>query len=204
MSPRKYDSGKRQAAAEETRTRILDAARGLLAGPTPTAVSVDAVAKAADVSRQTVYNTFGSKSGLLEGLFDALAAHSGMHLADAFRAPDLPTALAQVADSFCRFWESDRVVLRRLRGMGALDADLGRLLRERDAMRRTVLVTVLGTFEAAPDEGAIDAVWQLTGFETYDALAGHRADGAAERSAAETAQVVTAAALAILAAATAD
>ena len=171
MSPREYRSDKRRAAAEETRRRILDAARALLAGDTTPRLSVDAVAKAADVSRQSVYNAFGSKSGLLEALFDTLADRAGMGLADAFTAPDAPAALTEFAGTFCRFWASDRTVLRRLRGLALLDSDLEHLLRRRDEMRRTALTELLRRFPAPPDDATIDVIWQLTSFETYDALA---------------------------------
>lgn len=175
MSPRKYESGKRRAAAEETRRRILAAARTLLAGGSVPQVSVDAVAKAADVSRQTVYNAFGSKSGLLEGLFDSLAANAGMDMREAFTAPDAAAALAEFTNAFCHFWDSDPVVIRRLRGMAVLDRDLDRLLRERDRMRRTALTELLRRFTDTPAPEAIDTIWQLTGFETYDALTGRDA-----------------------------
>lgn len=171
MSPREYRSDKRRAAAEETRRRILDAARALLADAAPSRLSVDAVAKAADVSRQSVYNAFGSKSGLLEALFDTLADRAGMDLAHAFTASDAAEALAGFAGTFCRFWASDRTVLRRLRGMALLDQDLERLLRRRDEMRRAALTELLRRFADTPDDATVDVIWQLTSFETYDALA---------------------------------
>lgn len=196
MSPREYRSDKRQAAAEETRRRILDAARALLADAAPPRLSVDAVAKAADVSRQSVYNAFGSKSGLLEGLFDTLADRAGMGLADAFTAPDADQALTAFTQMFCRFWASDRTVLRRLRGMAVLDQDLERLLRRRDEMRRTALTELLLRFTDAPDTpdaATIDVIWQLTSFETYDAIAARDQT----RTPEDVAHVIAAAATAV-------
>ncbi|MET7304762.1 TetR/AcrR family transcriptional regulator [Embleya sp. NPDC005575] len=149
----------------------MAAARALLAAPKPTQISVDAIAKAADVSRQTIYNAFGSKSGLLEALFDSLAARADIDLPQAFAAADPDTALRRFTESFCRFWASDPVVIRRLRGMAVLDSDLDRLLRERDDMRRTALTTLLGAHAEATADDTIDVIWQLTGFETYDGLA---------------------------------
>ncbi|MGW9210939.1 TetR/AcrR family transcriptional regulator [Embleya sp. NPDC055664] len=171
MSPRVYKSDKRQAAAEDTRLRILTAARSLLAATKPTQLTLDAIAKAADVSRQTVYNAFGTKAGLLEALFDGLATRAGVDLSEAFAAPDVDAALRRFTETFCRFWAADPVVIRRLRGMAVLDADLDRLLRERDDMRRTALGSLLAARGVAAGPEAIDVVWQLTGFETYDGLA---------------------------------
>ena len=74
MSPRPYRLGQRQATTDQTRTRILAAARELLAAAGGIAgFTVEAVARHADVSRMTVYYQFGSKAGLLEALFDQLA-----------------------------------------------------------------------------------------------------------------------------------
>jgi AcrR family transcriptional regulator len=193
MSPRKYESDKRKAAAEETRHRMLTAARTLLAGASVTQISIDAVAKAADVSRQTVYNTFGSKSGLLEALFDSLAVQAGMGLQEAFTAPDAAAALSGFSEAFCRFWACDRIVIRRLRGMAVLDRDLDRLLRERDQMRRSALTELLRRLTDTPDDETIDVIWQLTGFETYDALAGRDET----RDTAEVTRIITAAATAV-------
>src|SRR5215469_3814524 len=95
MSPRPYQLGQRQAAADQTRARIVNAARALLmASEGFSTFSIDQVARQADVARMTVYHQFGSKRGLLEALCDAQAASGGMdQLATAFRKPDPLDAL---------------------------------------------------------------------------------------------------------------
>ena len=109
MSPRPYRLGQRQKATEQTRARILAAARELLlASDAFSGFSIDAVARQADVARMTVYHQFGSKIGLLEALSDSLAAHGGMEqLANAFRQPDPLKALDEFITVFSRFWQSD-------------------------------------------------------------------------------------------------
>ena len=139
MSPRSYQLGRRQAASDETRTRIINAARELIAGGASfTVFSMEAVARQADVARMTVYHQFGSKVGLLEALCDTLASSSGgmEQLAEAFRRADPRDALDHYITVFARFWESDRLVLRRLRGLAALDPDFGQVIRARDERRR--------------------------------------------------------------------
>jgi AcrR family transcriptional regulator len=54
--------------SEPTRLRILDAANELLLARGYHGVGLQAVASAAGVSRQTVYDQFGSKSGLLRSM----------------------------------------------------------------------------------------------------------------------------------------
>ena len=181
MSPRPYRLGQRQAAAEQTRTRILAAARELLAESSGfSGFSIDAVARQADVARMTVYHQFGSKIGLLEALSDYLAAHGGMeHLADAFRRSEPLDALDEYITVFGRFWNADRLVMRRLRALAALDQDFEHVIRARDERRRQGLRVIVQRFAekhgrpapSALDE-AINVLFTLIGFECFDTLAG--------------------------------
>src|SRR5262249_819910 len=125
MSPRPYRRGRRQLTTEQTRARILAAARELLMAPEGFAgFSIDAVARQADVARMTVYYQFGSKIGLLEALSDDLAARGEMErLPEAFQQPDPLDALMLFIALFGHFWASDRLVTRRLRGLATVDPD---------------------------------------------------------------------------------
>ena len=77
MSPdfptRPYVSAKRDAAAAAKRQHVLDVATRLLSEGEQM-ISMESVAKAAGVTRLTVYKQFGSRRGLLEAIFDANAA----------------------------------------------------------------------------------------------------------------------------------
>ena len=181
MSPRPYRLGQRQAATEQTRTRILTATRELLmASDGFSGFSIDAVARQADVARMTVYHQFGSKIGLLEALSDSLAAHGGMEqLANAFRRSEPLDALDEYITVFSRFWDSDRLVTRRLRALAALDADFEQVIRARDERRRQglrVLVQRLVEKHGRPAPEAVEEVinvlYTLIGFESFDTLAG--------------------------------
>src|SRR5207302_9787300 len=117
--PRHYRLGQRQTSLEQTRARIIAAARELLAlpGGLP-GFTIDAVAAQAGVARMTLYNQFGSKRGLLEALFDALAARGLVgRLRAAFACPEPRQALDELVAAFARFWDSDRIVIRRIRGL---------------------------------------------------------------------------------------
>ena len=180
MTPRPYQLGRRQAAVDRTRARILKAARALLVARGGGAFSIEAVARRARVTRVTVYQRFGSRSKLLEALFDELARQGGMwDLADAFRQPDPQAALERFVTTFARFWTAHRPIHRRLLALAALDQELERTLRARQEWRRQGLRVIVGRWReraggpaaAAPDE-TIDALFALTGFETFDLLAG--------------------------------
>ena len=173
MSPRPYRLGQRQVAADETRARVLAAARTQLARET--SFSIDAVARRADVARMTVYYQFGSKRGLLEALFDLLAARGGLHqLPSAFQQSDPKVALDRLIEIFAHFWSSDRVVMRRLRAMAALDPELDQVLRERSEGLRNGLRVIVSRLPkgGAPIGETVDLLFALTSFENFDLLAG--------------------------------
>ncbi|HXZ03812.1 MAG TPA: TetR/AcrR family transcriptional regulator [Ktedonobacteraceae bacterium] len=181
MSPRPYQLGQRQAASEQTRSRVLRAARELLMESTSfSGFSIEAVARRADVARMTVYHQFGSKIGLLEALCDSLAVTGEMEqLASAFRRPDPVEGLDEYIRIFGHFWEADRLVTRRLRGLAALDPDFEQVIRARDERRRKglrVLVQrIVGeqnqTGPEALDE-IVNVLSALLSFEYFEALAG--------------------------------
>ena len=181
MSPRPYRLGQRQATTEQTRARIITAARELLmASDGFSGFSIDAVARQADVARMTIYHQFGSKIGLLEALSDSLAASGGMEqLANAFRRPEPLDALDEYITVFSRFWDSDRLVTRRLRALAALDPDFEQVVRARDERRRQglrVIVQRLVEKYGRPAPEAVDetvnVLYTLIGFECFDTLAG--------------------------------
>lgn len=195
MSPRSYRLGEHKIGTENTRSRIVAAARELLVAEGGfSGFTVDAVARRAGVARMTVYYQFGSKAGLLEAIYDDLAAHGriGEGLADAFQREDPLQTLAGFIEAFARFWASDQLVLRRLQGLSALDPDFEQGGRARGQRRREGARQVVARL--AQQEGwttrnkaleeAIDILYMLTSFETFDSLAGE------ERSPEDVAPIV--------------
>ena len=177
VSPRSYNLGKRKAASEETRGRIIAAARRLLDAPNGvSAFTIDAVAREADVARMTVYYQFASKMGLLEALYDDLAAGSLMPLLPvAMRDPDPKSSLRAVLSAFATFWASDRRIIRRLRALASLDPEVDAGIRNRDAWRRaiwTALVALLGPgLNEEVSSDLVESLLVVTGFESFDKLA---------------------------------
>jgi|ERR1035437_1961833 AcrR family transcriptional regulator len=178
MSPRPYQLGKRQGQIDESRQRVIDAARALLAEATSyTNFTVDAVAKRADVARATVYYQFESKIGLLEALCDALAEAGHMSdLASAFMNPDPVESVALFIGCFGRFWNVDRLVMRRLRSLAALEEEVGIVIAARDERRRSGLSVLVARLNdqhllAGEIDDATRMLFSLTSFETFDALA---------------------------------
>src|SRR5713101_2946095 len=182
MSPRPYRLGQRQASTDQTRTRIITAARELLmAADGFSGFSIDAVARKADVALMTFYHQFGSKIGLLEALSDSLAAHGGMEqLASAFHRSEPLETLDEYITVFGRFWQSDRLVTRRLRSLAALDPDFEQVIQARDERRRhglrvicQRLVEKYGRPSAEVFDETVNVLYTLISFECFDILAGH-------------------------------
>lgn len=179
MSPRPYTLGKREAAVDQTRSRILESARQLLAAQKETDLGMETIARRADVSRLTLYYQFDSRAGLLEALYDYLAVRGNMRrMAEVFHAPDPAKALDKLVRTFIGFWSSDPVVIRRLRSMAALDPEIGKGIQDRDSRRihaareimRRAKALNLGTTPSDP-EHTVQVLGMLTSFETYDTLA---------------------------------
>jgi len=195
MSPRPYRLGQRRVAADETRSRILKAAREQL--QTEASFSIDAVARRADVARMTVYYQFSSRRGLLEALFDDLAARGGIpQLPSAFQERDAMVALDRLIEIFAHFWTSARVVHRRLRAIAVLDPELLQALVDRNELRRRGLRVILSRTPGIAGSQAIDdlvnLLFVLSSFESFDMLAG------SDRTPDEVVPMVKQAAAAIL------
>jgi AcrR family transcriptional regulator len=184
LSPRPYRLGQRRTANEATRSRIVAAARELLAAPVgPAEFSVDAVARQAQVARMTVYYQFGSRAGLLEAIYDDLASRGGIgELPHAFQQPNPLQALADFIAVFVRFWASERLLIRRLQVLAASDPELQKVSREE--WRRQGLCVIVERLAAMPDgpavaskTAAVDLLHMLTSFQVYEQLAsaGHSA-----------------------------
>jgi AcrR family transcriptional regulator len=175
---RAYHSARRAAATEATRSRILEAARGLLAGRgNLDDFSMETVAGRAGVSRMTVYYQFESRAGLLDALSDHLAERGGMaRMRDVFLEPELPAAFGKLVTTFVGFWASDRVPLRRMRALAVLFPKDAAGPRDRDAWRREAIVNLLARHRYGGPEGraasddVIDALATLTSFEAFDLL----------------------------------
>src|SRR6202011_346514 len=90
MSTPSYVSSVRTAAAAAKRDRVIEAAaRSLREDASIASFSLDAVAKAAGVTRLTVYHQFGSRRGLLEAVFDEIARQGGLaEISDAMAISD--------------------------------------------------------------------------------------------------------------------
>jgi AcrR family transcriptional regulator len=176
MPTRPYVSSVRTAAAAEKRERVIEAAaRSLREDASIASFSLDAVAKAAGVTRLTVYHQFGSRRGLLEAVFDEIARQGGLaEISDAMAISDPRAALDRLVEIFCAFWDRDPAVGRLHEAM-ATDPEFAQALIGRNERRRktvSILVGRIAETTAPPraQRDAVDMIFALTSFAMFAML----------------------------------
>lgn len=176
---------RRDAAAEETRTRIVMAARELLSGDIG-GFTVNAVAARAGVARMTVYYQFGSKTGLIEAVFDTLEiVKRGVPRLVAALSLQIPEeTLQEFVSVFADVWQADRLVIRRLQGLAALDPEFAKVWYAREGQRRAGMEKIATRVAERMHPSMIDveaatsAMYAIASPEAFEAIAGpHREFG---------------------------
>ncbi len=180
---RTYNSPVRQRQAAETRMRIVEATRELLETEGYAGMTIEAVARRAQVSVQTVYAVFGSKTGILAELLNQ--ATFGPDYEDTVRQTleetDLETRLRGAARIARKIHDAHQAGFDLLRGAGMVAPELARLEEERESMRYVRQKQMIVSLRAAKrlrkqlnTRTARDIFWALTGGEMYRMLVRER------------------------------
>ncbi|HET6207337.1 MAG TPA: TetR/AcrR family transcriptional regulator [Terracidiphilus sp.] len=193
---RPYDLGKRQEASDRTRDRVLEAARNQLESGGVRDLTMESLAKASGVTRQTIHNLFGTKTAILEGLFDRIAIDAGMgRMREVMTASDPERMLAAFVAVFTGFWAKDRLLLKRIHGIAAVDPEFGKAVAARNQRRKMAAARVVERLSAigpGADEDQrirkLAILVALTSFEFFDALV--ESSGSAEQAAQSVYTVV--------------
>ncbi|HTW45309.1 MAG TPA: helix-turn-helix domain-containing protein [Acidobacteriaceae bacterium] len=169
---RPYELGKRLEQMDKSRADILRAARALLEAKGYRQLTMATLAAESGVTRQTVHNLFGTKAAVLEALFDVIALNGGMeNMREAMTQPTAEAMLERAVAVFCGFWAANRVLLRRIRGIGAIDPEFGAVLEARNQRRVMAATRIVGRFGARGDtKQRVAALTALTSFEFFDGL----------------------------------
>lgn len=111
---REYDQRARAEAAERTRRRILDTVADQLRQAPTEPLSLDKVARSAQVSRSTAYADFGSRAGLFDAFVADLSARNGLsELTAAVTAADAREHLRDAVAAAWLTWPSGRMAAGR-------------------------------------------------------------------------------------------
>lgn len=183
LPKRGYRSTIRQEQAEQTRVRILQAARKLFAERGYAGTSMQAVAAQADVGIQTIYAIFRNKPRLLVALFNAVSARPGEeHTAVPERAA--PRAVGRERDQRKQLRMFAEVVAENLSGGAAVseimvdaartEPEIRRVLQKLSAARLEHMMLFVQQLRAngplrdgLEDIAARDIVWALSGPEVF-------------------------------------
>ena len=151
--------------------------------------TMESLAKESGVTRQTIHNLFGTKSEVLETLFDQMAMAGGMErMREVMQQTDPEVMLLAFVDVFTGFWTRDRMLIRRIHGIAAIDPEFGEVVAARNKRRQmaaTRIIDQLGKRKQDSGQSEQEAsqqvatLYSLTSFEFFDALAESTGDAAA-------------------------
>lgn len=176
---------RRRERARATRTRVLDAARGLFVERGYVTTTIDAIADRADVSPETIYATFGNKRSVLSELVDRSIAGGDLAgpvleqgwVQDLRDEPDLRRRLAILARNGRLILERRAAIDEVVDGAAAADPEVAALRdrgrAQRLAGQRELLRLVVGAtgLRAGLDFAtAVDILYAVGSPETYRLL----------------------------------
>ncbi len=177
---RPYDLRRRQENSDRNRTAIVEAAKAILKRDGFLQFTMAAVAKESGLSRQTVHNLFGDKTDLIEALFHDIASRAGMqNMRVIMQSSDAAKMLSGYLRLMVGLWLQDRLLLRRIHGLRAIDPELGAALSRRDQRKQMAIDRIVGALEKrrgtvfSPEERQyhLGILYAFTSFEVYEQLA---------------------------------
>lgn len=180
---RRYDARNRRERARRNREAVLDVAETRFLSRGYGVTTVSEIAQESDVSAETIYKAFGGKAGLVKAIYDRGLEGQG------------PLPAYQRSDQMRERETDPRVIMREwgrltaevasavtpirllLRSAAATDADMARLLEDRDRerlerMRHHALFLDERRFlrdDVSVDE-ATDVLWACSSAEFYELL----------------------------------
>ncbi|GAA0337117.1 TetR/AcrR family transcriptional regulator [Sphingomonas oligophenolica] len=134
---RRYSSARRDLAAEQTRHRVLLAAKTLFAESGIDSVTIAEIAEQAGVAASTIYGLFKSKAGLVEGLMRASLFgeryHAAMSVMDG--VADAAMRIALTPSVSRAIYEGEILEMEIIRGASAFSSGLREIEARFEAMR---------------------------------------------------------------------
>jgi AcrR family transcriptional regulator len=183
VKSRPYDSSRRRAAARERRERVVQVARRRFLDDGYATTTLPAVAAEAAVSVETLYKTFGSKTGLLAAVAEAALAGPGPRATVAISdergaaATDPYDLVATWAELATQVTPRLAPIMLLIRGAASTSPEVARLLDELDEQRlermthQARLLAGNGWLrEGVSVAAAADAMWAYTDPALYELL----------------------------------
>ncbi len=180
VKPRPYRSPRRRGHAEETRRRILAAARSLFVQRGYGATTIETIAENAGVAPQTVYAGFASKRGILFALLDQMAGEADLSQLDTTPAAGLEDARRQLRARVAftsRFYAGGIDLIDIARTVSGVEPDLAAMWDEGEGRRHKALSALVAAWDRAgvllpgiTTREATDVLWALSGPDVFRLL----------------------------------
>ena len=175
---RSYQQTARAESALETRRRIIEVTRELLARAPLENVSLPEIASRAEVARSTVYTIFGSREGLMIAVAEDLLDRGGFaRIGQALRGPDVVQAFETSMDVAMELYSQEDAVGQALLSLAAVDRDASSAAARLNFGRRDGMRKIAERMHAqgvlrddVTVEEASDILWVVTSFETFAQL----------------------------------
>jgi AcrR family transcriptional regulator len=178
MPSRVYRTSRGRPGAAETRGRILQAVRDLLAEGRFHEATVEEIAARAGVARSTLHLHFGSRMGLVDAICELLGGtDERAGIKSSLELADPAEALRSILSSAVRFWAAEEDLHRSLYGLAEIDPAARAFVDRQTSGRRTDLQRLnkrlLDAGRLRPGLHVDDALALLlvaTSFATFDEL----------------------------------
>jgi AcrR family transcriptional regulator len=183
VKKRPYKSLVRERQAGDTRRRIVEATRQLLEREGYAGMTIEAIARRAEVSAQSVYAIFKSKTGILTELLDQSTFGAGYEelVRQALSAVKPEDRLRFAARIARQIHEAQSSTFDLLRGAGVLAPELAKLEDERECLRyerqERMILSLRDAGRLRPEldyTSARDIFWTFTGMDVYRMLVHER------------------------------
>jgi AcrR family transcriptional regulator len=180
---RPYKSSLRQRQAGDTRRRIVEAAQQLLKSEGYGGMTIEGIALRADVSAQTIYAIFKSKTGILVALLDQsmFGPDYDEVVRQTLSASDPETRLRSAASVARQLRGAQSAAFELMRGAGVVAPELAKLEQQRERLRyageKGVITFLRDSGRLRPElaeKTARDIFWMLTGGDAYRMLVRER------------------------------
>lgn len=184
-SKRPYRQRLRAESSALTKRRIIEAARQVLTTRPLHGFNISEVADLARVVRSTVYTVFGSREGLLRAVAQDMTERGGWErMREAFRDPDAWRAVRRNIEEGTKMAASEHSVALAITVLAAADPDAAVVAAEMDEVRLRGLRSLARRLgeqgyrrPELGQEEAVDILWALTSWNTFDQLySGRRLD----------------------------
>ncbi len=179
---RPYRQRLRAESSASTRRRIIEAARQVLTSRPFRGFNISEVADLARVVRSTIYTVFGSREGLLRAVAQDMTERGGwQRMREAFRDPDAWRAISRNIEEGTTMIASEHSVALAITVLAAVDPDAAVVAAEMDELRLRGLRSLAERLEQQgylrpelSQQVAVNILWVLTSWNTFDQLYGGR------------------------------